>query len=56
MSKLTYFAVSSSIQGLLHKIQALLLQIQGVFKEKIIFKDLTVFQGVFQARANHVVL
>ena len=47
MSKLTYFAVSSSIQGLLHKIQALLLQIQGVFK------DLTVFQGVFQARANH---
>ena len=37
-----------------HKIQALLLQIQGVFKEKIIFKDLAVFQGVFQASANHV--
>ena len=39
MSNLTYSAVSSSIQGLLHKLQALLLQIQGVFKEKIIFKE-----------------
>ena len=29
MSKLTYFAVSSSIQGLLHQNQALLPQIQG---------------------------
>ena len=42
-----YFAVVSSIQGLFHKIQALHLQIQGVFK------DQAVFQGVFQARANH---
>ena len=42
------FAVVSSIQGLFHKIQALHLKIQGVFK------DLAVFQGVFQARVNHV--
>ena len=47
MSKWTYFAVVSSIQGLFHKIQALHQKIQGVFK------DLAVFQGVFQARANH---
>ena len=39
MSKWTYFAVFSSIQGLIHKIQALLLQIPGVFKAKIIFKQ-----------------
>ena len=48
MSKWTYFAVVSSIQGLFQKIQALHLKIQGVFK------GLAVFQGVFQARANHV--
>ena len=53
MSKLSYFAVSSSIQGLLHKIQALLPQIQGENHFQGVFKDLTVFQGVFQARANH---
>ena len=39
MSKWTYFAIVSSIQGLFHKIQALHLKIQGVFKYKIIFKE-----------------
>ena len=39
MSKWTYFAVVSSIQGLFHKIQALHLKSQGVFKDKIIFKE-----------------
>lgn len=39
--------------------QTLLLLIQSVFKEKKIifkeyFKDLAVFHGVFEARANHV--
>lgn len=53
MSKWTYFTVSSSIQGLFHKIQALLLQIQGENHFQGVFKDLAVFQGVFQARANH---
>ena len=55
MSKWTYFAVFSStgIQGLFHKIQAMLLQIQWF---QGVLKDLAVFQGVFQARmrANHV--
>ena len=39
MPKWTYFAVFLGIQGLFYKIQALLLQIQGVFKKKIIFKE-----------------
>ena len=34
-----FFFVSSSIQGFHHKIQVLLLHIQEVFKEKIIFKE-----------------
>ena len=49
------FGCNFSIQGLLNKIPVLFLQIQGVFKEKIIFKDRSVFPGVFQARANHVI-
>ena len=63
MSKWTFFAVVSSIQGHFNEIQALLPQIQGVFKEKTffqgenhfqgIFKHLAVFQGVFQAHANN---
>ena len=39
MSKWTFFAVVSSIQGHFNEIQALLPQIQEVFKEKIIFKE-----------------
>ena len=34
-----YFSVVSGIKGVLNKIQTLLLQIQGVVKEKIIFKE-----------------
>ena len=37
--KMTYWAVVSSIQGLFNKIPVLFLQIQGVFKEKAIFKE-----------------
>ena len=49
------FGCNFSIQGLLNKIPVLFLQIQGVFKEKIIFKDRAVFPRVFQARANYVI-
>ena len=47
------------MQGLFHKIQALLLQSQGSFQGEEnhfqrVFKDLAVLQGVFEARANHV--
>ena len=37
--KMTYWAVVSSIQGLFNKIPVLFLQIQGVFKDKVIFKE-----------------
>ena len=37
--KMTYWVVVSSIQGLFNKIPVLFLQIQGVFKEKVIFKE-----------------
>ena len=51
-------ACSLSIQRLFNKIPVLFLQIQGVFNEKVIFKeffkDRAVFPGVFLARANHV--
>lgn len=50
---------SFSIQGLFNRIPVLILQIQGLYKEKVIFKEfflrLSSFPGVLQAPANHVI-
>ena len=44
---------SFSIQGLFHKIPVLFLQIQGVFKEKVISKEFSRPKQFFLAHANH---
>ena len=45
---------SFSVPGLLNKIPALILQIQRVFKKKVIFKEFSRTEQFFQACANHV--
>ena len=47
------------IQGAFKNIQGLLWKIQGLFKDIpqyyfSIFKDMTLFQGLFKAHVNHV--
>ena len=42
------FGCNLSIQGLLNKIPVLFLQIQGVFKEKVIFKEFSRTEQFFQ--------
>ena len=43
-----FLACSFSIQGLSNKISVLFLQIQGVFKEKVIFKEFSRTEQFFQ--------
>ena len=56
MSKLTYFAVSSIIKDFCIKFKHCFFNsrsFQGENHFQGVFKDLAVFKGVFQARANH---
>ena len=45
---------SFSIQGLFSKIPVLFLQMQGIFKEEVIFEEFSRIEEFFQARANNV--
>ena len=45
-----------NIQGLLWKIQGLFKDIPQFFNFQGLFKDMIVFQGLFKARANYVLL
>ena len=45
---------SFSIQGLFSKIPVPFLQMQGIFKEEVIFKEFSRIEQFFQACANNV--